>query len=82
MGAPKVHQILSVEGARQHSSGSPGGQTGDSHDHGSGSTPAGRTGELVALAQLLQVVGRGGHPELASHSARHAQQLTGMPVPL
>ncbi len=44
-------------------------------------TPAGRTGELVALAQLLQVVGRGGHPELAPHLVRHAQQLTGMPVP-
>ncbi|MBL1110573.1 hypothetical protein JK361_39545 [Streptomyces sp. 5-8] len=45
------------------------------------STPAGKAGELVALAQLLQVVGRGGHPELAPHLARHAQQLTGMPVP-
>jgi hypothetical protein len=45
-------------------------------------TPAGRAGELVALAQLLQVAGRGGHPELASHLARRAEHLTGTPVPV
>ncbi|WP_235023949.1 hypothetical protein [Streptomyces sp. WAC05374] len=45
-------------------------------------TPAGRTGELVALAQLLQVAGRGGHPDLAPHLVRHAECLTGTPVPV
>ncbi|MFF9673596.1 MULTISPECIES: hypothetical protein [Streptomyces] len=45
-------------------------------------TPAGRAGELVALAQLLQVAARGGHPDLAPHLARHAEHLTGTPVPL
>ncbi|MGW1225017.1 hypothetical protein [Streptomyces sp. NPDC001478] len=44
-------------------------------------TPAGRAGELVALAQLLQVVARGGHPELAPRLARHAEHLTSTPVP-
>lgn len=44
-------------------------------------TPAGRTGELVALAQLLQVAARGGHPELVPQLARRAEQLTGAPVP-
>lgn len=45
-------------------------------------TPAGRAGELVALAQLLQVAARGGHPDLAPHLARHAEHLTGTPVPV
>lgn len=45
-------------------------------------TSSGRTGELVALAQLLQVAGRGGHPDLAPHLARRAQHLTGTPVPV
>ncbi|MET9778825.1 hypothetical protein ABZ023_32015 [Streptomyces sp. NPDC006367] len=45
-------------------------------------TPAGRAGELVALAQLLQVAGRGGHPDLAPHLARRAEHLTGTPVPV
>nr|WP_024127522.1 hypothetical protein [Streptomyces sp. F12]AHE40258.1 NUDIX hydrolase [Streptomyces sp. F12] len=45
-------------------------------------TPAGQAGELVALAQLLQVTGRGGHPDLAPHLARHAEHLTGTPVPV
>ncbi|WP_240509911.1 hypothetical protein [Streptomyces malaysiense] len=45
-------------------------------------TPSGRTGELVALAQLLQVAGRGGHPTLAPHLARRAEHLTGTPVPV
>ncbi|MFJ6783840.1 hypothetical protein [Streptomyces yangpuensis] len=44
-------------------------------------TPEGRLGELVALAQLLQVTGRGAHPDLAPHLARRAQHLTGTPVP-
>lgn len=35
-------------------------------------TPEGRVGELVALAQLLQVTARGGHPDLAPHLTRHA----------
>ncbi len=43
-------------------------------------TPAGRPGELVALAELLQVAGRGGHPDLAPHLARPAEHLTGTPV--
>ncbi|MEU5136868.1 hypothetical protein [Streptomyces californicus] len=45
-------------------------------------TQEGRVGELVALAQLLQVTERGGHPELAPHLARRAEQLTGIPVPM
>ncbi|MEU8543073.1 hypothetical protein AB0C52_24330 [Streptomyces sp. NPDC048717] len=45
-------------------------------------TPAGRAGELVAVAQLLQVAGRGGHPDLAPHLARRAEHLTGTPVPV
>ncbi|MFD4173702.1 hypothetical protein [Streptomyces anulatus] len=45
-------------------------------------TPERRVGELVALAQLLQVSEPGGHPELTPHLARRAEQLTGVPVPL
>ncbi|GHF50366.1 hypothetical protein [Streptomyces griseosporeus] len=44
--------------------------------------PAERVGELVALAQVLQVAGRGGHPDLAPHLARHAGHVTGTPVPI
>ncbi|MGW5867313.1 hypothetical protein ACWFRJ_34740 [Streptomyces sp. NPDC055239] len=45
-------------------------------------TPAGRTGELIAIAQLLQVVHRGGHPELAPMLKHHTEHLTGVPVPV
>lgn len=45
-------------------------------------TEEGRTGELVALAQLLQVSERGGHPELTPHLVRRVEQLTGIPVPM
>ncbi|MFC7983369.1 hypothetical protein [Streptomyces sp. NPDC057336] len=44
-------------------------------------TDAGRTGELVALAQLLQACSRGVHPTLAPLIARRAQALTHTPVP-
>ncbi|WP_370270896.1 hypothetical protein [Streptomyces sp. V4I8] len=44
-------------------------------------TEAGRTGELVAVAQLLQVASRGGHPELAPLLAEHAHKLTGVQPP-
>ncbi|MFE6977121.1 hypothetical protein [Streptomyces sp. NPDC057682] len=44
-------------------------------------TDAGRAGELVALAQLLQVTSRGGHPDLRPHLARHVAHLTATPVP-
>ncbi|MFC8536767.1 hypothetical protein ACFUJY_22965 [Streptomyces sp. NPDC057249] len=40
-------------------------------------TPSGRAGQLVALAQLLQVTARG----IAPHLARHAAHLTATPVP-
>ncbi|MFF0431592.1 hypothetical protein ACFYU9_05075 [Streptomyces sp. NPDC004327] len=43
--------------------------------------PAGRAGELVALGQLLQACSRGVHPHLAPLIARHAESLTGTPVP-
>ncbi|MBW5480804.1 hypothetical protein GPJ59_02545 [Streptomyces bambusae] len=43
--------------------------------------PDGRTGELIALAQLLQVAARGGHPELGPHLASRAGHLTGSPIP-
>ncbi|MFF2653513.1 phosphotransferase [Streptomyces sp. NPDC058045] len=42
---------------------------------------AGRIGELVALAELLQVAERGGHPELAPLLAERAEQLTGCTLP-
>ncbi|MDH6128820.1 hypothetical protein [Kitasatospora sp. GP82] len=46
---------------------------------------AGRAGELVVLGQLLQACGRGVHPTLTPHIARHiahrAEPLTGTPVP-
>ena len=44
-------------------------------------TPAGRTGELVALAELLQAVARGWYPELAPHLADRAHELTGVRPP-
>ncbi|MEU2232566.1 hypothetical protein [Streptomyces vietnamensis] len=44
-------------------------------------TDAGRTGELVALAQLLQACSRGVHPTLAPLIAHRAQELTHTPVP-
>ncbi|MGW4108741.1 hypothetical protein [Streptomyces sp. NPDC004976] len=44
-------------------------------------TDAGRTGELVALAQLLQACSRGVHPTFAPLIARWAQELTHTPVP-
>ncbi|MFC8698435.1 phosphotransferase [Streptomyces parvus] len=40
-----------------------------------------QAGELVALAQLLQVSERGGHPGLTPHIVRRVEQLTGTPVP-
>ncbi|MEV7157041.1 hypothetical protein AB0N77_20825 [Streptomyces misionensis] len=44
-------------------------------------TDAGRAGELIALAQLLQTCSRGVHPALALLIARRAQELTHTPVP-
>ncbi|MFG3126716.1 hypothetical protein ACGFZU_03285 [Streptomyces tendae] len=44
-------------------------------------SPEGRVGELIAVGQLLQVVHRGGHPELATPLQHHAEHLTGVPVP-
>ncbi|MEV6672891.1 phosphotransferase [Streptomyces sp. NPDC051162] len=44
-------------------------------------TPAGQTGELTALAQLLQVASRGGHPELHTAWRARAEELTGTPPP-
>ncbi|GGS29557.1 hypothetical protein Snoj_25990 [Streptomyces nojiriensis] len=45
-------------------------------------TDAGRTGELVALAQLLQACSRGVHPALAPLIACRAEELTHTPVPI
>ncbi|MGZ9928328.1 hypothetical protein ACXNSR_00385 [Streptomyces sp. NC-S4] len=44
-------------------------------------TPHGRIGELVALAQLLQVADRGHHPELKGDLELRAQHLTRHLVP-
>ncbi|CAL9651381.1 hypothetical protein SUDANB120_06636 (plasmid) [Streptomyces sp. enrichment culture] len=44
-------------------------------------TDAGRTGELIALGQLLQACFRGVRPHLAPLVARQAEYLTGTPVP-
>ncbi|MFF3085904.1 hypothetical protein ACFVRB_12750 [Streptomyces nojiriensis] len=44
-------------------------------------TDVGRTGELVALAQLLQACARGVHPGLAPLIARRAEELTHTPAP-
>ncbi|MFJ6621515.1 phosphotransferase [Kitasatospora sp. NPDC091335] len=44
-------------------------------------TPAGRTGELTALAEMLQAVARGWYPELAPLLADRARELTGVAPP-
>ncbi|WP_259470477.1 hypothetical protein [Streptomyces sp. 1114.5] len=44
-------------------------------------TPAGRIGELVALAEMLQAVARGGYRELAPLLADRAAELTGVRPP-
>ncbi|KOT46867.1 hypothetical protein ADK41_00520 [Streptomyces caelestis] len=44
-------------------------------------TDAGRTGELIALGQLLQACSRGVHPHLTPLVARQAEHLTNIPVP-
>ncbi|WP_326846580.1 hypothetical protein [Streptomyces kaniharaensis] len=44
-------------------------------------TPAGRIGELVALAEMLQAVARGWYPELAPLLADRAADLTGVRPP-
>ncbi|RZU46119.1 hypothetical protein EV284_0787 [Streptomyces sp. BK022] len=44
-------------------------------------TDAGRTGELIALGQLLQACSRGVHRRLAPLVARQAEHLTNTPVP-
>lgn len=46
-------------------------------------TPAGRVGELAALAEMLQAVARGWYPELAPRLLDRAESLTGVrpPVP-
>lgn len=44
-------------------------------------TRAGRVGELVALAELLQVNARGWHPELGEAWAARAEKLTGVRPP-
>ncbi|RYJ29422.1 hypothetical protein CU044_1891 [Streptomyces sp. L-9-10] len=47
-------------------------------------TPAGRIGELAALAEMLQAVARGWYPDLAPHLVARAEALTGVrpPVPV
>lgn len=45
-------------------------------------TPAGRIGELAALAEMLQAVARGWYPELAPRLRERAEELTGVRVPL
>ncbi|WP_223241560.1 hypothetical protein [Streptomyces sp. CBMA123] len=44
-------------------------------------TPAGRIGQLVALAEMLQAVDRGYYPQLAPHLADQARELTGVTPP-
>ncbi|WP_329486654.1 hypothetical protein OG618_08295 [Kitasatospora sp. NBC_01246] len=44
-------------------------------------TPAGRIGQLVALAEMLQAVDRGYYPELAPSLAEQACELTGVTPP-
>lgn len=41
-------------------------------------TPAGRIGELVALAEMLQAVARGWYPDLAPRLVTRAEALTGV----
>nr|WNW40606.1 hypothetical protein RKE32_25410 [Streptomyces sp. Li-HN-5-13] len=45
-------------------------------------TPAGRIGELSALAEMLQAVARGWYPELGGPLAKRAQELTGVTPPI
>ncbi|WP_327736832.1 hypothetical protein OG749_26750 [Streptomyces nojiriensis] len=45
-------------------------------------TPAGRIGELSALAELLQAVARGFYPELAPHLLDRAEELSGVRPPV
>ncbi|MGK4580183.1 hypothetical protein [Kitasatospora sp. HPMI-4] len=45
-------------------------------------TPAGRIGELAALAEMLQAVARGWYPELAPLLADRAAELTGIRPPV
>ncbi len=45
-------------------------------------TPAGRIGELAALAEMLQAVARGWYPELAPFPAARAAELTGVQPPI
>ncbi|MFJ7275484.1 hypothetical protein [Kitasatospora sp. NPDC098663] len=44
-------------------------------------SPAGRVGELTAIAEMLQAVARGWYPELAVPLADRARELTGVPPP-
>ncbi|MFI5619622.1 hypothetical protein [Streptomyces sp. NPDC051567] len=45
-------------------------------------TPAGRIGELIALAEMLQAVGRGWYVELAPLLRHRAEELTGAHPPV
>ncbi len=45
-------------------------------------TPAGRVGELIAIAEMLQAVSRGWYPELAPLLADRAAELTGVRPPM
>ncbi|WP_370420116.1 hypothetical protein AB8O64_18860 [Streptomyces sp. QH1-20] len=45
-------------------------------------SPAGRIGELAALAELLQAVARGFYTDLAPHLMAHARALTGAQPPV
>ncbi|MDA5282981.1 hypothetical protein [Streptomyces sp. Isolate_45] len=45
-------------------------------------TPAGRIGELAAIAELLQAVARGFYPELAPHLLGRAEELAGVRPPV
>ncbi|MEV7925411.1 hypothetical protein [Kitasatospora sp. NPDC088779] len=44
-------------------------------------TPAGRLGQLVAIAEMLQAVDRGYYPELAPLLINQARELTGVTLP-
>ncbi|WKK25055.1 hypothetical protein QZH56_05375 [Streptomyces olivoreticuli] len=44
-------------------------------------TPAGRIGELAALAEMLQAVARGWYPDLAPHLRARAEALSGVRPP-
>ncbi|MFJ7244530.1 hypothetical protein ACIQWA_07735 [Kitasatospora sp. NPDC098652] len=44
-------------------------------------TPAGRIGELTAIAEMLQAVARGWYPELAAPLGERAHELTGIEPP-